>query len=52
MNQTCFYSDDVLSGRRTIVIVEDGVMRWTTEENPDYLAWLAEGNTPEPWEAD
>ena len=30
-------------------IDDDGLCRLTcTEEYPEYLAWLAEGNTPEP----
>jgi hypothetical protein len=30
-------------------IDDDGICRLTcTEDNPEYLAWLAEGNTPEP----
>ena len=29
-------------------IDDDGLCRVTcTEDNPDYLAWVAEGNTPE-----
>jgi hypothetical protein len=32
-------------------IDEDGLCRVTcTEDNPDYLAWVAQGNTPEPAE--
>jgi len=32
-------------------IDEDGLCRLTcTENNPDYLAWVAEGNTPLPAE--
>ena len=30
-------------------IDDDGICRLTyTEQNPEYLRWLAEGNTPEP----
>lgn len=30
-------------------IDDDGLCRQTcTEQNPEYLAWVAEGNTPEP----
>ena len=25
---------------------------WTSDENSDYLTWLAEGNTPEEWKPD
>ena len=33
-------------------IDDDGICRLTcTEQNPEYLAWLAEGNTPEPADA-
>ena len=33
-------------------IDDDGLCRLTcTEQNPAYLAWLAEGNTPEPADA-
>ena len=32
-------------------IDDDGLCRLTcTEDNPEYVAWLSEGNTPEPAE--
>ena len=32
-------------------IDDDGLCRFTcTEQNPEYLAWIAEGNTPQPAE--
>lgn len=33
------------------IVNEDGSMVWYTNDHPVVLAWLAEGNTPEPWEA-
>jgi hypothetical protein len=39
-----------LFGTQTVYCVETG--SWTTTENPDYLAWVAEGNTAEEWQPD
>ena len=45
------------TGQDIIICVTDGkVLSFVADEyNTDYqayMAWLAEGNTPEPWEAD
>jgi hypothetical protein len=44
---------DGLSGpvKNYIMEFDDGSMRISLESDPDVIAWLAEGNTPEPWEA-
>lgn len=37
----------------TIVMLEDGAQITQYDENPvwqEYLAWVAEGNTPEEWQ--
>lgn len=42
------------AGNKTIArIEEDGILWWLGdgEQDAGYLAWLAEGNTPEQWEA-
>jgi hypothetical protein len=30
-------------------IALDGIVQIVDKDNDEYLAWLAEGNTPEPW---
>lgn len=45
---------DPISGKQSIVLVDTMLWIPMNEANIDYqqyLAWLAEGNTPEPWEA-
>lgn len=32
-----------------VQFVSNGIVTCTTIENPNYLTWLAEGNTPEPY---
>jgi hypothetical protein len=45
-----FISADVIMERTVVVKVDDdGVISWISEFNPEYLAWVAEGNTPEEW---
>lgn len=37
----------------TVIHADDGRQFFTEEDNPDYqqyLAWLEDGNTPEPWQ--
>jgi hypothetical protein len=49
-----FVGESPIDGReiRNVRRVVDGVTETMDEDNPVYLAWLAEGgNTPEPWEA-
>ena len=51
---TWHYYTAPLTGE-TLVICQkqDGtVVSGKPEGLPEYLEWLAEGNTPEPWEAD
>ncbi len=43
----------MLNDERTMVIcpMSDGtVVSGYADSIPEYLAWLAEGNTPEPWQ--
>jgi hypothetical protein len=30
-------------------ILDDGLWETSGEDNPEYVAWLAEGNEPEEW---
>lgn len=48
MNKTYFSFMSPIFGV-LIVVVQDGTIGWTTEENDEYLAWVAEGNTAEQW---
>ena len=47
--KTFYISTDPIMKRTAVVIVEDGITFWTTEQHPDYIAWIEEGNTPEEW---
>jgi hypothetical protein len=32
-----------------VVVIEGETIGWTTSDNDDYLAWVAEGNTATEW---
>ena len=45
-----FIATDQVMNKKAVVFIDDNeTMSWTTEMNEQYLAWLAEGNTPEEW---
>jgi hypothetical protein len=50
-----YFIEKPLMGNDNLIMVNDGVISFVpmSEDNTDYqqyLAWLAEGNTPEPWQ--
>jgi hypothetical protein len=49
MTKNYFFHTDPIFGV-LIVVIEDDTIGWTTEENTDYLAWVADGNTAEEWQ--
>jgi len=46
---------DIISGAQSVVLIENMLWIPMSDDNSDYqayLAWVAEGNTPEKWETE
>lgn len=44
------YKDSL--GAELIAVFDNDTIGWCSNDNAEYLAWLAEGNEPEEWSAE